>query len=49
MIVSLTTVLALALAPLAHLVGDYPLQSHTMAIYKTVMWRWAFIHAATGR
>lgn len=38
--------LALTLAPLAHLVGDYPLQSHTMATRKSSSWRWALIHAA---
>jgi hypothetical protein len=37
--------LALALAPLAHLVGDYVLQSHTMATRKTASWRWAWTHA----
>ena len=31
---------------LAHLVGDYVLQSHVMATRKTSSWRWAFIHAA---
>ena len=30
---------------LAHLVGDFVLQSHAMAIRKTSSWRWAFIHA----
>lgn len=38
--------LILALAPLAHLVGDYVLQSHAMAIRKTSSWTWAGIHAA---
>ena len=31
---------------LAHLIGDYVLQSHVMATRKTSSWRWAFIHAA---
>lgn len=31
---------------LAHLLGDYVLQSHVMAVRKTSSWRWAFIHAA---
>lgn len=31
---------------IAHLVGDYVLQSHTMAIKKTSSWKWALIHAA---
>ena len=31
---------------LAHLVGDYVLQSHVMATRKTSSWLWAFIHAA---
>lgn len=31
---------------LAHLLGDYVLQSHVMATRKTASWRWAFIHAA---
>lgn len=30
---------------LAHLVGDYVLQSHTMAMYKTSEAKWALIHA----
>jgi len=30
---------------LAHLIGDYVLQSHTMAIKKTSSWKWALIHA----
>lgn len=30
---------------LAHLVGDYVLQSHTMATRKTSSWHWALIHA----
>ena len=30
---------------LAHLVGDYPLQSHTMALKKTSDGRWAAVHA----
>lgn len=30
---------------LAHLVGDYVLQSHTMAIRKTTSTRWALVHA----
>jgi hypothetical protein len=30
---------------LAHLWGDYVLQSHTMAVFKTWSWRWAFLHA----
>jgi Protein of unknown function (DUF3307) len=29
---------------LAHLVGDYVLQSHVMAIKKTSSWKWALIH-----
>ena len=29
---------------LAHLVGDYVLQSHTMALYKTSESKWALIH-----
>lgn len=39
------TALALNLALLAHLVGDYVLQSHTMAIRKTSSWLWAATHA----
>ena len=31
---------------LAHLVGDYVLQSHVMATRKLASWRWAAIHAA---
>ncbi len=31
---------------LAHLVGDYVLQSHIMATRKTSSWAWAFVHAA---
>ena len=31
---------------LAHLIGDYCLQSHVMATRKTSSWTWAFIHAA---
>lgn len=31
---------------LAHLAGDYVLQSHKMAIRKTSSMRWALIHAA---
>jgi hypothetical protein len=31
---------------LCHLIGDYVLQSHKMAIRKTSSWRWACIHAA---
>jgi hypothetical protein len=31
---------------LAHLVGDFVLQSHKMAIRKTSSWTWAAIHAA---
>lgn len=31
---------------LAHLIGDYVLQSHVMAMRKTSSWRWALIHAA---
>lgn len=31
---------------LAHLIGDYVLQSHVMATRKTASWRWALIHAA---
>lgn len=31
---------------LAHLLGDYVLQSHVMAVRKTSSWRWALIHAA---
>lgn len=31
---------------LAHLIGDYVLQSHVMATRKTSSWRWALIHAA---
>lgn len=34
------------LSLLCHLVGDYALQSHTMAIRKTSSWEWAAIHAA---
>lgn len=30
---------------LAHLVGDYVLQSHVMATRKTSSWLWAFVHA----
>ena len=30
---------------LAHLTGDYVLQSHTMALYKTSESKWALIHA----
>ncbi len=30
---------------LCHLVGDYVLQSHVMAMKKTSSWRWALIHA----
>jgi hypothetical protein len=37
--------LAITLSFLAHLVGDYVLQSHTMAIRKTSSWRWAATHA----
>ncbi len=32
---------------LAHLWGDYALQTERMALRKTVSWRWATIHAAT--
>lgn len=38
-------ILALILAPIAHLFGDYVLQSHVMAIRKTSSWLWALIHA----
>lgn len=38
-------ILALTLAPLAHLIGDFVLQSHTMATRKTTSWRWAGTHA----
>lgn len=31
---------------LAHGLGDFPLQSHLMAIEKTTSWRWALLHAA---
>lgn len=31
---------------LAHLVGDYVLQSHVMATRKVTSWTWAFVHAA---
>lgn len=31
---------------LAHLIGDYVLQSHVMATRKTSSWLWALIHAA---
>lgn len=31
---------------LAHLIGDYALQSHVMATRKTSSWLWAFVHAA---
>ena len=31
---------------LAHLVGDYVLQSHVMATRKTSSWAWALVHAA---
>lgn len=31
---------------LGHLIGDYVLQSHAMAVRKTSSWRWAWIHAA---
>lgn len=30
---------------LAHLFGDYVLQSHVMAMRKTSSWKWASIHA----
>jgi hypothetical protein len=30
---------------LAHLAGDYVLQSHVMATRKTSSWAWAYIHA----
>lgn len=30
---------------IAHLIGDYVFQSHTMAIKKTSSWKWALIHA----
>ncbi len=30
---------------IAHLLGDYCLQSHSMASRKTSSWRWAIIHA----
>lgn len=36
---------AIVLAPLAHMIGDYVLQSHMMAIRKTSSWRWALTHA----
>lgn len=29
---------------LAHLVGDYFLQSHTMSVKKTSQWTWAILH-----
>lgn len=29
----------------AHLIGDYVLQSHIMAVRKTSSWKWALIHA----
>jgi hypothetical protein len=32
---------------LAHLWGDYVLQTERMALRKTISWRWATIHAAT--
>jgi hypothetical protein len=32
---------------LAHLIGDYILQTNKMATCKTASWLWAFIHAAT--
>lgn len=35
-----------ALGLVAHLIGDYALQSHAMATRKTSSWRWAAIHAA---
>lgn len=31
---------------IAHLIGDYCLQSHIMATRKTASWKWAAIHAA---
>lgn len=31
---------------IAHLLGDYCLQSHVMASRKTSSWRWALLHAA---
>lgn len=31
---------------LAHLAGDYVLQSHVMAVRKTSSWLWAAVHAA---
>jgi hypothetical protein len=37
--------LALTLGIFAHLIGDYVLQSHVMAIRKTTQWTWAFVHA----
>jgi hypothetical protein len=37
--------LTLNLALLAHLLGDYVLQSHEMATRKTSSWTWALIHA----
>lgn len=34
----------LALALLAHMVGDYVIQSDKMAVAKTSSWRWALLH-----
>ncbi len=31
---------------ICHLIGDFVLQIHTMAVYKTTTWLWAIIHAA---
>lgn len=34
-----------SLGLIAHLIGDYPLQSHTMATRKVSSWTWAVVHA----
>ena len=35
----------ITLGIIAHLIGDYPLQSHTMATKKVSSWTWAVVHA----
>lgn len=38
--------MTLCLSLLCHVIGDYVLQSHVMALRKTTSWAWASVHAA---